>query len=115
MKFEKLLAHIHVDKALDRLIDDEELFKNILGMLIEDFEREKAAFENSISERSSKSVGEKAHYFKGIAANLDIFNVYSISEKIESACSRDDWATVELEFKILCAEMQALAIAFRSS
>ena len=115
MKFNKLSLHIDVDNAIKRLVDDEELFMNILGMLVNEFDLEKVRLESTIAARSRESVAELAHYFKGIAGNLDVFNVCRGLEKIECACSSDDWTTIELEFKNISAEMQALAIAYDST
>ena len=108
-------AYLEMYTACVQIVDDEELFMNILGMLLNEFELEKDRFESSIAARSREAVTELAHYFKGIAGNLDVFNVCRGLEKIECACSSDDWTTIELEYKNISAEMQALAIAYDST
>jgi HPt (histidine-containing phosphotransfer) domain-containing protein len=112
MSLEIFSPFIDVDKALDRLVDDEVLFMDVLGMLLDEFKNEKARFAGLIENRLSKEVGELAHYFKGIAANLSIFNVQALAQIIQQKCVAEDWLSVDDTFNQLCSEMDSISLLY---
>lgn len=112
MDLNKLAPYMEVEQALARLIGNEELLMTILGLMLDDFRSEKDAFAELIKQGSVKDVADKAHYYKGIAANLNVVNVLKITQGIELDSRKEKWPEVETSFQELCIEMEGLNKVF---
>jgi HPt (histidine-containing phosphotransfer) domain-containing protein len=112
MSLENFRSFVDVDRALSRLMDDESLFLGILYVFLEEFKNERERFSDLISTHQSKEVSNLAHYFKGIAANLEIFNVFDLTTSIEQASNEEDWLAVANAFGQLCDEVVSVSSVY---
>lgn len=112
MSLEHFTPFIDIDKALSRLMGDEALFLAVLCMLLEEFKNESERFSILIGSHQSKEVSDLAHYFKGIAANLEVFNVLNLTISIEQASKEEDWSSVTHAFDQLCAEVGSISSVY---
>ena len=113
MNLNKLNPYMDVQQALARLIGNEELLITILGLMLEDFRSEKDTFSTLIKAGDSKGVADKTHYYKGIAANLNVVNVLRITQSIELDSLKEKWSDIETSFQELCIEMEGLNKVFQ--
>lgn len=104
MSIYKLTPHINVDEALARLINDEDLFYEVLGLMLKEFFDTKQEIHTQIKSKATSNVKNKAHYFKGIASNLSAKRFAGLASTIETCCGENDWIGAEAAFDLLIEE-----------
>ncbi len=113
MSLEKLRPYLDLEQALPRLMGNEELLITILGLMLDDFKAERENFATLVKKRDAKGVSDKAHYYKGIAANLNVLNVLELSQNIERNSISNNWVAVDADFVDLCVQMEKLDQVFK--
>ena len=80
------------DKAslIDRLMGDEELANEILGVFLEDVPRNYTALKESFDNGDSHSVQSLAHTLKGASANVGALALQEVAHQIEAAADSGD-------------------------
>ena len=87
----------YIDKvcALERLDGDEDLFREIVEIFLDDAPRIFLALKQARTDRAQKTSERQAHSLKGASANVGAIRLQAISRKAEDAARAGDWMGLE--------------------
>ena len=83
MNLSPLDKHLHLDSALERLMNDDALLLDVLGMMVNEFRAETEEIRQQEASSNFKWLADKGHYYKGIAANLSLIRFAQLAEQLE--------------------------------
>lgn len=95
-----------VKGALERFIDDEELYMTCLTMLTEDHNFEKLGI--ALKEKNTAVAFDCAHTLKGVVLNLGLTPMFSIAEQIVEPLRTGNVEHLEKSYKELLKENEKL-------
>lgn len=108
MDLSSLSEEVDLTAALDRLCDDDALLLELLETLILEFKNEQIVLLDSVLRGEYGYVATKAHYFKGIAANLEFLHFRDAAKALEQFAKSADQAMCQEEINRLIACSQRL-------
>ncbi len=92
-------------KAIDKLGDDLDLFKQFCGMFVDEIPEISKQLNIVIENKDSEEIRKKAHYLKGSAAMLGLDIICEISAKLEAAGKENKLEETGELFKTLSNEL----------
>lgn len=95
MNLSPLDKHLHLDSALERLMNDHALLLDVLGMMVAEFQGEIEAIKQQEAASNFEWLAEKGHYYKGIAANLSATKFQELAEQIEHQAAAHNKAVLK--------------------
>lgn len=100
--------------VLNRVDNDQELLRDLLGIFQEEFPRAMSSLEASVAAGDRKNISALSHKLKGMLSNLGATRAAAAAAKLEVLASAGDQATlseafaaVERESASLFSEIQA--------
>ncbi len=78
--------------ALERLADDEELLREVVGLVDEEWRRQSAAIESGLREANAAPVAAAAHTLRGVIAQLSSEGLAAGLAAVEHAARAGDLA-----------------------
>jgi len=79
------------EEFLERVLDDEDLAKTIIGEFLADMPAQIKTMRSYIEQNKSEQVGAQAHKIKGAAGNLSAVSLQDISHRMEEAAKIGDF------------------------
>ena len=95
MNLSPLNKHLHLDSALERLMNDDALLLEVLGMMVTEFQGEIEAIKQQESAANFEWLTEKGRYYKGIAANLSATRFQELAQQIEHEAAANNKAPLK--------------------
>ncbi len=89
-------------------LDDQELMREILAMLLDDTSRQLIALEAAIRTGDSRQAGRLAHYSKGACANVGAARAAAMLQNIEHKAAAGDFAACGASLTALTGELEEL-------
>lgn len=83
MNLTALSTEVDLTPTLDRLCGDAALLLELLDMLLLEFKNEQADFLEHLEQQDYSWLSTRAHYYKGISANLGLMNFTATARNLE--------------------------------
>jgi signal transduction histidine kinase/CheY-like chemotaxis protein/HPt (histidine-containing phosphotransfer) domain-containing protein len=99
---------------LARLMDDEDLARQVVSAFLEDIPKQLAALKAFLQDGDAAACGRQAHTIKGAAANVSGEALCEVAFDIERACKTEDLKTVSARFPELESQFARLRVALLS-
>lgn len=90
MDMSSLANEMNLVSALERLCGDEALLLELLQTLVEEFKNGQNDLVAHVDLQEFSAVASRAHYFKGIAANLDLISFCNAAKALEQFAKSAD-------------------------
>jgi len=107
---EKSLVWELIDRSatLERLANDESLFRELVDFFLADHGPLVTALETAVVQRDAPALERAAHSLKGLAANLGAVAVADVAAELEGAGRQKTWPPVETALPRLQRELPRL-------
>lgn len=109
------LVHLDRDQLRDVTLDDEELMREILSVLIDDTSRQMPLLQAAIQDQDATRCMHLAHYSKGACANVGALAAAAILKDIERRAASRDFGECNAALTRLAAEVDVLRQAATSA
>jgi HPt (histidine-containing phosphotransfer) domain-containing protein len=85
--------------ALDRLADDLELLREVVGLVDEEWRRQSAAIESGLRQANAAAVAAAAHTLRGVIGQLSSEGLAAGAAEVEQAARAGDLAAAEAAWR----------------
>jgi len=100
-------------EALDRLAGDDELLREVVELVYEEWLRQSAALENALRQADAPAVAVAAHSLKGAVGQLSSGDLFACAAQVERAARSGDLATAETSWRSIAPQVEGLIDAAR--
>src|SRR5438874_1213180 len=81
--------------SLRRMGNDAQLFREMIGLLLEDGSRRMLDVKQGVTERNAAKVRHAAHTLKGLTANFSAHRAMAAAEQLETLSRTEQWSEID--------------------
>jgi CheY-like chemotaxis protein len=100
------IIRFNKEKAIDKLGDDIDLFKEFCQMFVDEIPEITEQLKNVVNKKDSEEIRKKAHYLKGSAAMIGLDIISGLSAKLESSGKEKTLENTEKLLEELIEELE---------
>lgn len=108
MDLSSLSTEMNIATCLERLSGDPAFLLELMDMLFSEFNAEKSSLLERLSQEDFQYLGTKAHYYKGIAANLELTNFLAAATALEQSARSANETACKAYIQQLIASAQRI-------
>jgi HPt (histidine-containing phosphotransfer) domain-containing protein len=97
--------------ALERLADDEELLREVVGLVDEEWRRQSAAIESALRQANGAALAAAAHTLRGVVGQLSSEGIAAGAAEVEHAARAGDLALAEAAWRSHAPEIESFVAA----
>lgn len=114
MKTTGEVPHLDREQLRDATMDDEQMMREILSVLIDDTSRQMKLLKTAIQEQDATKCMRLAHSSKGACANVGAAVAADLLKDIERRAAKGEFAECDLALARLAEEVEQLRSAAQS-
>lgn len=100
--------------SLERMGDDEQLFRDMVGFLVEDGPRWWGEIQHALTARDTLRMHRAAHTLKGLVSNFGALRAVDAAARVERLARTGEWESIEEHVPELGAALTELLAALQT-